>query len=165
MLRFAEKIEQHADELALLETLDMGKPIADSTRIDIPGTASCLAWYGEAIDKIYDEVAPTGPDALGLITREPVGVVACVVPWNFPLLMAAWKLGPALAAGNSVVLKPSEKSPLTAIRIAELAVEAGHSGRRVQRAARVWALRPARRWRCIWTWTVWPSPAPPPSAS
>ncbi len=125
MLRFAEKIEHHADELALLETLDMGKPIADSTSIDIPGTARCLAWYGEAIDKIYDEVAPTGPDALGLITREPVGVVACVVPWNFPLLMAAWKLGPALAAGNSVVLKPSEKSPLTAIRIAELAVEAG----------------------------------------
>ncbi|MGB5622593.1 MAG: aldehyde dehydrogenase [Gammaproteobacteria bacterium] len=125
MLRFAEKIEQHEDELALLETLDMGKPIADSTSIDIPGTSSCLAWYGEAVDKIYDEVAPAGPDALGLITREPVGVVACVVPWNFPLLMAAWKLGPALAAGNSVVLKPSEKSPLSAIRIAELAVEAG----------------------------------------
>lgn len=125
MLRFAEKVEQHADELALLETLDMGKPIADSTGIDIPETARCLAWYGEAIDKIYDEVAPTGADALGLITREPVGVVACIVPWNFPLLMAAWKLGPALAAGNSVVLKPSEKSPLTAVRIAELAAEAG----------------------------------------
>ncbi|MGD8976864.1 MAG: aldehyde dehydrogenase [Gammaproteobacteria bacterium] len=125
MLRFADLVERHAEELALIETLDMGKPIADSTAIDIPGTARCLAWYGEAIDKIYDEVAPTGPDELGLITREPVGVVACVVPWNFPLLMAAWKLGPALAAGNSVILKPSEKSPLTAIRIAELAAEAG----------------------------------------
>jgi 4-guanidinobutyraldehyde dehydrogenase/NAD-dependent aldehyde dehydrogenase len=125
MLRFAGLVERHADELALLETMDMGKPIADSISIDIPGTANCLSWYGEAIDKIYDEVAPTGPDELGMITREPVGVVACVVPWNFPLLMAAWKLGPALAAGNSVILKPSEKSPLTAIRIAELAAEAG----------------------------------------
>jgi len=125
MLRFAGLVERHADELALLETMDMGKPIADSISIDIPGTANCLSWYGEAIDKIYDEVAPTGPDELGMITREPVGVVACVVPWNFPLLMAAWKLGPALAAGNSVILKPSEKSPLTAVRIAELAAEAG----------------------------------------
>ncbi len=123
--RFAELILAHQDELALLETLDVGKPIRDSTTIDIPGAARCIAWYGEAVDKIYDEVAPTGPGALGLVTREPVGVVAAIVPWNFPLLMAAWKLGPALAAGNSVILKPSEKSPLTAIRIAGLAAEAG----------------------------------------
>ncbi|HSD74291.1 MAG TPA: aldehyde dehydrogenase [Steroidobacteraceae bacterium] len=125
LLRFAELIQQHAEELALLETLDMGKPIADSTRIDMPAAARCIAWFAEAIDKVYDEVAPTGPDALALITREPVGVVGAIVPWNFPLLMASWKLGPALAAGNSVVLKPSEKSPLTAIRVAELALEAG----------------------------------------
>jgi 4-guanidinobutyraldehyde dehydrogenase/NAD-dependent aldehyde dehydrogenase len=125
LLRFAELLQEHAEELALLETLDMGKPIADSTRIDMPAAARSIAWFAEAIDKVYDEVAPTGPDALALITREPVGVVAAIVPWNFPLLMASWKLGPALAAGNSVVLKPSEKSPLTAIRVAELALQAG----------------------------------------
>ncbi|MEO7775175.1 MAG: aldehyde dehydrogenase family protein, partial [Steroidobacteraceae bacterium] len=91
----------------------------------IPATAHCIQWYAEAIDKIYDEVAPTGPDALALITREAMGVIGVIVPWNFPLIMAAWKLGPALAAGNSVVLKPSEKSPLSALRLAELAIEAG----------------------------------------
>jgi 4-guanidinobutyraldehyde dehydrogenase/NAD-dependent aldehyde dehydrogenase len=125
LLRFSELILDAAGELALLETLDMGKPIADSMRIDIPAAVRCIAWFAEAIDKIYDEVAPTGHDALALVTREPVGVVGAIVPWNFPLLMACWKLGPALAAGNSVVLKPSEKSPLTAIRVAELAIEAG----------------------------------------
>jgi 4-guanidinobutyraldehyde dehydrogenase/NAD-dependent aldehyde dehydrogenase len=125
LLRFSDLMRQNADELALLETLDMGKPIADSTRIDIPAAARCISWFAEAIDKVYDEVAPTGPEALALITREPVGVVGAIVPWNFPLLMACWKLGPALATGNSVVLKPSEKSPLTAIRVAALALEAG----------------------------------------
>ncbi|MCM2312411.1 MAG: aldehyde dehydrogenase [Steroidobacteraceae bacterium] len=125
LLRFAALIEQHAEELALLETLDMGKPIADSLAVDIPATVRCITWYAEAIDKLYDEVAPTGPDALALITREPVGVVGAIVPWNFPLIMAAWKIGPALAAGNSFILKPSEKSPLTALRIAALAAEAG----------------------------------------
>ncbi len=123
--RLAELILEHREELALLETLDMGKPIRDSLRIDVPAAARCIQWYAEAIDKIYDEVAPTGRDALATITREPVGVVGAIVPWNFPLLMAAWKLAPALAAGNSVVLKPSEKSPLSAIRLAELAAEAG----------------------------------------
>src|SRR5882762_3433016 len=125
LLRFAEVILRHTEELALLETLDMGKPISDSLKIDVPGAARCLQWYAEAIDKIYDEVAPTGPGALALITREPMGVVGAIVPWNYPLLMAAWKIGPVLAAGNSFVLKPSEKSPLTAIRVAQLAVEAG----------------------------------------
>lgn len=125
MIRFAELLEAHAEELALLETLDMGKPIGDSLTVDIPGAARALRWSGEAIDKVYDEVAPTPHDQLGLVTREPVGVVAAIVPWNFPLMMACWKLGPALATGNSVVLKPSEKSPLTAIRIARLAIEAG----------------------------------------
>ncbi len=125
MIRFAGLIRQHVEELALLETLDMGKPIGDSSGIDIPGAAQALSWCGEAIDKLYDEVAATPHNQLGLVTREPVGVVAAIVPWNFPLLMACWKLGPALSTGNSVILKPSEKSPLTAIRIAQLAIEAG----------------------------------------
>ncbi len=123
--RFAELILAHRDELALLETLDMGKPISDSLAVDIPATARCIAWYAEAVDKVYDEVAPTAHDQLALITREPIGVVAAIVPWNFPLIMAAWKIGPALAAGNSFILKPSEKSPLSAIRLAALAAEAG----------------------------------------
>src|SRR5580700_3075609 len=125
LLRFAEAILRHTEELALLETLDMGKPISDSLQIDVPGAARCLQWYAEAIDKVYDKVAPTGPRALALITREPMGVVGAIVPWNYPLLMAAWKIAPILATGNSLVLKPSEKSPLTALRVAELAVEAG----------------------------------------
>ncbi len=123
--RFAERILACKDELALLETLDVGKPISDSLKIDIPSAARCIEWYAEAIDKLYDEIAPTGPDVLATITREPLGVVGAIVPWNFPLVMAAWKIGPVLAAGNSLVLKPSEKSPLTALRIAELAAEAG----------------------------------------
>jgi 4-guanidinobutyraldehyde dehydrogenase/NAD-dependent aldehyde dehydrogenase len=125
LLKLADLMLQHREELALLETLDMGKPIGDSLAVDIPSAANCIRWYGEAVDKIYDEVAPTGPHALATITREPMGVVGAIVPWNFPLLMASWKIGPVLAAGNSLVLKPSEKSPLTALRIAELAVEAG----------------------------------------
>jgi acyl-CoA reductase-like NAD-dependent aldehyde dehydrogenase len=125
LLRFAELLREHADELALTETLDVGKPIGDSLSVDVPSTANCLQWYAEAIDKIYDEVAPTGPQSLALITREPLGVVGAIVPWNFPMIMAAWKLGPILAAGNSIVLKPSEKSPLTALAMAQLAVEAG----------------------------------------
>jgi gamma-glutamyl-gamma-aminobutyraldehyde dehydrogenase/4-guanidinobutyraldehyde dehydrogenase/NAD-dependent aldehyde dehydrogenase len=123
--RLAELMLKHAGELALLETLDMGKPIRDSASIDIPGAANCIAWNAEAIDKVYDQVAPTDPNVVALITREPLGVVGAVVPWNFPLLMACWKLGPALATGNSIVLKPAEQSPLTAIRLAELAAEAG----------------------------------------
>jgi gamma-glutamyl-gamma-aminobutyraldehyde dehydrogenase len=123
--QFADKILGAREELALLETLDMGKPITYSLKMDVPAAARCIAWYAEAIDKLYDEVAPTPANALALVTREPVGVVGAIVPWNYPMVMAAWKLGPALAAGNSVVLKPSEKSPLTALRLAELAVEAG----------------------------------------
>ena len=92
---------------------------------DLRAVAECVRWYGEAIDKLYDEIAPTAKTALALITREPLGVVGAVVPWNFPLMMAAWKFAPALAAGNSVVLKPAEQSPLSALRVAELAVEAG----------------------------------------
>jgi gamma-glutamyl-gamma-aminobutyraldehyde dehydrogenase/4-guanidinobutyraldehyde dehydrogenase/NAD-dependent aldehyde dehydrogenase len=125
LVRFADLVLEHADELALLETLDMGKPIRYAKSIDVNATANCLRWYGEAIDKIYDEIAPTADSSLALITREPVGVVAAIVPWNYPLIMAAWKIAPALAAGNSVVLKPSEKSPLSALRLAEIALLAG----------------------------------------
>jgi gamma-glutamyl-gamma-aminobutyraldehyde dehydrogenase len=125
LLRFAERMLAAREELALLETLDMGKPIADALAVDVPAAARCIAWYAEAADKVYGEIAPTGDQALALITREPVGVVGAIVPWNYPMIMAAWKIGPALAAGNSVVLKPSEKSPLTALRLAELALEAG----------------------------------------
>lgn len=121
----ARLIRKNADELALIETLDMGKPIADSTSVDIPAVADCFDWYGEAIDKIYDEVAPTAQTDLALIRRQPLGVIAAVVPWNFPLLMAAWKLAPALATGNSIILKPSERSSLSALRLAEIAIEAG----------------------------------------
>lgn len=125
LLKFAELMQKHKDELALLETLDMGKPISVSAGGDIPGSIQAIQWYAEAADKIYDEVAPYRPDSVSLITREPIGVVAAVVPWNYPLMMASWKLGPALATGNSVIVKPAEQSPLTMLRVAELAAEAG----------------------------------------
>ena len=125
LIRFAELLLENRDELALTETLDMGKPIAASRATDVNAAANTLRWYGEAIDKVYDEIAPTAENSLALITREPVGVVGAIVPWNYPMLMAAWKIAPALATGNSVVLKPSEKSPLTALRLGELALAAG----------------------------------------
>ena len=125
LIKFAQLVEKYGDELAVLESLDMGKPVTDARQVDIAATIRCLSWTGEAIDKVYGEVAATGQDELGLITREPLGVIGAIVPWNFPLLMAAWKIAPALATGNSVVLKPSEKSPLTALRLAEIAMEAG----------------------------------------
>ncbi len=125
LLRLSELMMAHREELALLDSLNMGKPVMDAYNIDVPGAAHVFAWYGEALDKLYDQVAPTAPNALATITREALGVVAAVVPWNFPLDMAAWKLAPALAAGNSVVLKPAEQSPSSALRLAELALEAG----------------------------------------
>ena len=125
LVRFADLMLEHRDELALLETLDMGKPIRYSRSVDVQLAQNCIRWYGEAIDKLYDQVAPSPEDSLALITREPVGVVAAIIPWNYPMLMAAWKIGPALASGNSLVLKPSEKAPLSSLRLAELALEAG----------------------------------------
>lgn len=125
MIKFADQLLAHAEELALTETLDMGKPLKYARSVDVNSAANCIRWYGEAVDKVYDEIAPTAATALALITREPVGVVGVIVPWNYPMIMAAWKIAPALAAGNSVVLKPSEKSPLTALRLAELALAAG----------------------------------------
>ncbi len=125
LLRFAELIRADLERLALLETLDVGKPILNSINVDVPFAADCIAYYAEFADKLYDEIAPTGPHETALIRREPLGVVGAIVPWNYPLIITAWKLGPALLAGNSVVLKPAEQSPLTAIRLAQLGLEAG----------------------------------------
>ncbi len=123
--RFAKLIERNRHELAVMESLDSGKPIRDCASIDVPETINCIRWHAEAIDKIYDKTAPVGEDAMAVIIREPIGVVGLVLPWNFPLLMLAWKIGPALAAGNSVVVKPAEQTTLTALRVAELAMAAG----------------------------------------
>ncbi|WP_455360182.1 aldehyde dehydrogenase [Streptomyces sp. SYSU K21746] len=123
--RLARLVEEHAEELALLESVDMGKPYTDALAVDLRVTVQALDFYAEAVDKRYDEVAPTDDGTLATITREPLGVVGAVVPWNFPLMMAVWKIAPALAVGNAVVLKPAEQSPLTALRFAELATEAG----------------------------------------
>lgn len=125
MLKLADLIRENLAEMALLDSLDMGKLITDAVTVDAPGSAHFFQWYAEAIDKVYDEVAPTGPGDLALVRRVPLGVVGAVTPWNFPLDMATWKAAAALAAGNSVVLKPAEQSPLSALRLAELAAEAG----------------------------------------
>ena len=125
LIRFAKLIDRHRIELAVMESLDSGKPIRDCATIDLPETAETIRWHAEAIDKIYEQAAPAGDDALAIIAREPIGVVGLVLPWNFPLMMLAWKIGPALAAGCSVIVKPAEQTSLTALRVAELAMEAG----------------------------------------
>ena len=125
LLRLAKLMERRRHELSALESLDSGKPIYDCETIDIPEAIHCLRWHAELIDKIYDQAAPASDDHMALIVREAVGVVGLVLPWNFPLLMLAWKIGPALAAGCSVVLKPAEETSLTALMVAELAAEAG----------------------------------------
>jgi len=125
MSKFAALIEAHTEKFALLDTLTMGKPIRDMVGIDIPAAAQNFAYFGELIDKIEGVVTSTASDAFHYILREPLGVVGSIVPWNYPLLMAAWKVAPALAAGNCVVLKPAEQSPLSALLMAELFIEAG----------------------------------------
>jgi gamma-glutamyl-gamma-aminobutyraldehyde dehydrogenase len=125
MFRLAELMERDLEELAFLETLDMGKPIRDTRSIDIPTAINSIRWYAEALDKVYGEVATTPAERLSFIVREPLGVVGAIVPWNFPLHMACWKVAPALAMGNSIVLKPAEQSPSTALKLGELALEAG----------------------------------------
>lgn len=125
LLTFADLIEQHSDTLGLIDTLDMGKPIADCIGFDLPNTVDTFRWSAEAIDKIYGEISPTANTSMALMTHEPIGVVAAIVPWNYPLMMASWKIAPALAAGNSVILKPSEKSPLSVLFLASLAKKAG----------------------------------------
>lgn len=125
LVRWAELIEDHADEIALLECLDVGKPISDTTKVDVPAAVRTIRWSGEAIDKVYDQISPAPSDCLALVQRLPLGVVAAIVPWNFPLSTTAWKLAPSLATGNSVILKPASNTPLSALRIAGLASEAG----------------------------------------
>ncbi|NNM61739.1 MAG: aldehyde dehydrogenase family protein [Steroidobacteraceae bacterium] len=122
---FARLIEANTERFALLDTLCMGKPIRDMVGIDVPSTVTNFAYFSELVDKIEGVVTSTAADAFHYILREPLGVVGLIVPWNYPLLMAAWKVAPALAAGNSVVLKPAEQSPLSGLLMAELFVEAG----------------------------------------
>jgi gamma-glutamyl-gamma-aminobutyraldehyde dehydrogenase len=123
--RFAALVEQHRDELALLVSLEMGKPIRVAHEIELRALTRTLRFYGELADKEHGEITPTAEGELSLVTREPAGVVAAVVPWNFPLTIAGWKLAPALAAGCTVVLKSAEQSPLSMLRVAELGTEAG----------------------------------------
>ncbi len=125
MIKLVKLMKRHRHELAVLESLESGKPISECAQTDLPETLACIAWHAEAADKLYDQMAPGRDDAVGLIVREPVGVVACVLPWNFPLMMLAWKIGPALASGNSVIVKPAEQTSMTALRVADLAREAG----------------------------------------
>lgn len=125
LIRLAKLMKRNARELAVMESLDSGKTIYDCETVDVPETIHCMTWHAELIDKIYDQVAPASDDHIALVVREPVGVVGLVLPWNFPLLMLAWKIGPALAAGCSVIVKPAEETSLTALRVAELAMEAG----------------------------------------
>lgn len=125
MFALADLMEKHAETLAVLESLDVGKPISNALQGDIPGSIKTLRYYAEALDKIYGEVGPETNDRFSYAVHEPLGVIGIIVPWNFPLLMTMWKLAPAIAMGNSVVIKPAEQSPLTALFIGELALEAG----------------------------------------
>ena len=125
LIRLAKLMTRNRRELAVMESVEAGKPIRDCEGIDVPEAIACIKWHAEAIDKIYDQTAPAGDDALAIVVREPIGVVGAVLPWNFPILMLAWKIGPALAAGCSVIVKPAEQTSMTALRVAELAAEAG----------------------------------------
>jgi gamma-glutamyl-gamma-aminobutyraldehyde dehydrogenase len=125
LLKLCALMKRDAIELAVMESLDSGKTILDCTTIDVPETIHCLKWHAELIDKIYDQVAPASDQHIAMVVREPVGVVGLVLPWNFPLLMLGWKIGPALAAGCSLVIKPAAETSLTALRLAALAHEAG----------------------------------------
>ncbi|MDR9760112.1 aldehyde dehydrogenase [Rhizobium redzepovicii] len=125
LLKLAKLMEQNRHELAVLESLDSGKPVRECQTVDIPDTIHTIRWHAELIDKIYDNTNNVGANALAMVVREPIGVVGCVLPWNFPLLMLAWKIGPALAAGCSVIVKPAQETTLTTLRVAELAHEAG----------------------------------------
>ena len=125
LFKLADLMKRDAEQLALLESLDVGKPINDSLKVDIPASIKTVRYYAEALDKVYGEVGPETSDRISFAVHEPLGVIGCIVPWNFPLMMAVWKIAPALAMGNSVVLKPAEQSPLTALKLGELALEAG----------------------------------------
>ncbi len=125
LIRMCKLITRRRRELVVLESLESGKPVRDIEEVDLPESIACLKWHAESADKIYDQVAPTGDDTISMIVREPIGVVAAILPWNFPMLMMAWKIGPALAAGCSVIVKPAEQTSMTALRLAEIAHMAG----------------------------------------
>ncbi|WP_369166522.1 aldehyde dehydrogenase family protein [Streptomyces sp. R28] len=125
LLRLAELMERDAEILARLDSEDAGKPITECRTGDVPGAIESIRWFAEAADKVFGRIAPTGGESLGLVSREPVGVAAAILPWNYPLAMAAWKVGPALAAGNSLLLKPAEATPRSTFHLAVLAAEAG----------------------------------------
>jgi aldehyde dehydrogenase (NAD+) len=125
LLKLADAVEAHAEELATLESTDTGHPIRDSGRLDVPRTVATFRYFGGMADKIQGTVVPVEPGFLNYVLRRPVGVVGQIVPWNFPLMFTSWKMGPALAAGNTVVFKPAELTPLTSLRIAELVAEVG----------------------------------------
>ena len=125
LCRFADLIAQNVDQFAVIDTLDMGKPIAETTTLDVPIAVRCIRYYAEAIDKLDGLVTSTAADVHHYVIRQPLGVVGCIVPWNYPLMMAAWKIAPALAAGNSVVLKPAEQSPLSSLLLGRLFADAG----------------------------------------
>lgn len=125
LLKLADLIEEHAEELAQIESLDTGHPIKDSRRLDVPRTAACFRYFGGMADKIEGTIVPVEKGFLNYVTRDPIGVVGQIVPWNFPLMFTSWKLGPALAAGNVVVMKPSEITPLSTLKVAELIKKAG----------------------------------------
>ncbi len=125
LLKFAALLERDRLELSLLDTIDMGKTINDTYNADLPTSIDNIEWYAEIIDKLFDDISPTSKEYMGLITKEPIGVVAAIVPWNYPLWMAIWKIAPALITGNSVILKPAEQSPMSAIKIGALLSEAG----------------------------------------
>ena len=155
LIRLCKLITRNRRELAVMESLDSGKPILDCETIDIPETIHCIKWHAEAVDKIYDQTGPSGDRAISMIVREPIGVVGAVLPWNFPLMMLAWKIGPALAAGNSVIVKPAEQTSLTA-----RCVWRSWPMRPVCRAvscrcclamARRWASRSGGIWMWIWS--------------
>jgi len=125
LIRLCKLIARNRKELAVIESLESGKPIIDCEQIDIPETINTIKWHAELIDKIYDQTGPLNDNALSLIVREPIGVVAAILPWNFPLLMLAWKIGPALAAGCSIIVKPAEQTSISSLKLANLASEAG----------------------------------------
>jgi len=164
MNKLADLIEEHVDELAELETLDNGKPISESRNGDLPLVIDCLRYYAGWADKIHGQTIPVRGNYFCYTIREPVGVVGQIIPWNFPMLMVAWKWGPALAAGCTVVLKPAEQTPLTALRMGELALEAGYPAG-VSISSPASARRPAHRWWRTRGWTRSPSPARPRPAS
>ena len=146
LLRLADAIEAHADELARIESLDTGHPIRDTRSLDVPRTAATFRYFGGMADKLQGSVVPVEQGFLNYVLREPVGVVGQIVPWNFPIMFTSWKMGPALAAGNCVVLKPAELTPLSSLKIAELMREVGlPAGRRQHRAGLRRGRRPVPR--------------------